>query len=72
METMYERIKRMTKEEMREFIYLVYLCGNEDGKHNLCDSPHGSYFGGLVLTLNANELMPDDKVSNLYDSWDLN
>lgn len=32
MENMYERIKRMSEEEMRKFIYLVYLCGNEDGK----------------------------------------
>ena len=38
METMYERVKRMTKEEMKTFIYMVYLCGNEEGKHSLCDT----------------------------------
>ncbi len=72
METMYERIKRMTEEEMSEFIYLVYLYGNKDGKDNLCDSPYCSYFGGHVLALNAKKLMPNDKVEDLYKSWKLN
>ena len=72
METMYERIKRMTEEEMSEFIYLVYFCGNDDGRRNLCDSPYGSYFGGHLLTLDANKLMPNDKVDDLYKSWKLN
>lgn len=45
METTYERIKRMSEEEMKEFVYLVYLCGNKDGQQMLCDSPDYSYFG---------------------------
>jgi len=69
METMYERIKRMTESEMREFIYLVYLCGNYDGKVNLCDSPCGSYFGGYMLTLEAKEVIPNDNVNELYAKW---
>lgn len=72
METMYERVKRMTEEEMSEFIYLVYLSGNADGKQGCCDSPYCSYFGGHVLTLDANKLMPNDKVDDLYKSWKLN
>ena len=27
--SMYDRIKTMTAEEMRHFIYWVYMCGNE-------------------------------------------
>ena len=69
METMYERIKRMTESEMKEFVYAVYLCGNYDGKENLCDSPTGSYFGDHMLTLNARELMPNDSVDELYKKW---
>ena len=67
---MYERIKDMTKEEMKEFIYMVYLAGNNDGKNNMCDSPSG-YFGGAMLEKNASELMPNDKVDDLWDKWNL-
>lgn len=69
METMYKRVKRMTKTEMREFIYLVYLCGNKDGKQMLCDSPYGSYFVQYMLNGSVEKLMPNDKVSDLYESW---
>lgn len=51
METMYDRIKRMTPAEMQSFIYWVYKCGNEDGKMGLEDSPPDglpSYFGGVT------------------------
>lgn len=65
METMYERIKRMTKEEMSEFIYLVYLCGKDD------ETAYG-YFGNHVLSLNAKELMPNDSIEDLYKSWNIN
>ena len=69
METMYERIKRMTQSEMKQFIYAVYICGNEDGKIHLCDSPSCSYFGDYMLTLNAKDLMPNDSVDDLYRTW---
>ena len=39
METMYDRIKRMDKHELAEFIYVIYQVGVKDGKQNLCDSP---------------------------------
>ena len=68
METMYERIKRMTPEEMRQFVYWVYLCGNRDGQKNLEDSP-GSYFGGYMLNMNAKQVMPNDNVNDLWDNF---
>ena len=71
METMYERVKRMTESEMKKFIYAVYLCGNEDGKLDLCDSPTCSYFGDHMLTLNAKDLMPNDSADDLFDKWRL-
>lgn len=69
METMYERIKRMSEEEMKEFVYLVYLCGNKDGQQMLCDSLDYSYFGGHMLTLDVTEVMPNDNVNDLYSTW---
>ena len=44
METMYDRIKRMDKHELAEFIYIIYQVGVKDGEQNLCDSPMG-FFG---------------------------
>lgn len=70
METMYNRIKRMTPEEMREFIYWVYICGNRDGEQNLEDSPGCcSYFGGAMLLKNASEVMPNDCTGDLWDNF---
>ena len=69
METMYERIKRMTKSEMEYFIYMVYLCGNKDGKDGLCNSPDCSYFGDTILNVRADDLMPHDDITELYESW---
>ena len=66
METMYERIKRMTEEEMQEFIYWVYLCGNRDGQEGLEDSP-GGFFGGFMLTKKVSEVMPHNKVADLWE-----
>lgn len=43
METMYDRIKRMDKHELAEFIYIVYQVGVKDGEQNLCDSPMGFF-----------------------------
>ena len=66
METMYERIKRMSKEEMRDFIYWVYMNGNEDGKENCCDTyGNHTYFGGYMLDKDADDVMP--KVRELYE-----
>ena len=67
---MHERIKNMTHDEMREFIYWVYMNGNEDGKQNLCDSPVSSYFGGAMLQYNVSEVMPNNNVNDLWDTFD--
>lgn len=48
METMYDRIKRMDKHELAEFIHVVYQVGVKDGEQNLCDSPMG-FFWLLLL-----------------------
>ena len=72
-EIMYDRIKRMSKEEMREFIYLVYYSGNKDGREYFCDDFHeSSYFGGTMLGKEAKEIMPNDKVDDLWNTWELN
>lgn len=69
METMYDRIRRMTLGEMQEFIYWVYSCGNKDGENGLEDSPGmWSYFGGHMLIEKANKVMPNDDVSDLWDN----
>lgn len=68
METMYERIKRMSESEMREFVYFVYLCGNRDAEDNYEDSPSG-YFGGYMLTKEAKEVMPNDNVKDLWNAF---
>lgn len=67
-ETMYDRIKRMTEEEMKTFIYWVYLCGSRDGQNSLEDSPDG-FFGGHILEENAEELMPNG-VDSLWDCFE--
>lgn len=69
METMYERIKRMSEEEMREFVYFVYLCGNRDAKDHYCDSKGNSYFGGYMLTKETKEVMPNDDVQDLWHAF---
>ena len=62
---MYERIKIMTKEEMREFIYWVYKNGHEDGLENLCDDYVScTYFGGAMLEMDMADVMP--KVHELF------
>lgn len=67
---MYERIKIMTQDEMREFIYWVYMNGNKDGSMNLCDSPSDSYFGGKLLEYNAQGVMPHNNINDLWDSFE--
>lgn len=71
METMYERIQRMTFEEMQQFVYWVYMNGNEDGADNFCDSPgFMSYFGGAMLLESASEVMPNDDTDDLWATFD--
>lgn len=69
MEKMYERIKKMDLNEMKEFVYWVYLMGNEDGWNQCCDS-EGSYFGGHMLTLDREEVMPNDNIDDLWEKLD--
>ena len=66
MEEFYERIKRMTKEEMQDFIYWVYMNGNNDSRENCCDTyGYQSYFGGFVLNKDADEVM--QKIKEFYN-----
>lgn len=65
--TLYERIKQMTFDEMKAFLYWVYLSGNKDGSEDLQDSPSG-YFGGYFLTLDAKEVIKDDDFNSLFDN----
>ena len=70
--TMYERIKNMTMEEMRHFVYWVYMNGNEDGKECFCDDfieedENCSYFGSSMLNLPVRRVMPNDNVKE--DLW---
>lgn len=69
METMYDRIKNMSMEEMKCFVYWVYLMGNEDGWNQCCDS-EGGYFGGHMITLDREEVMPSDSISDLWEKLD--
>lgn len=71
METMYERIKRMSEQEMGEFLYIIYLIGNDDGSEMLCDSPESSYFRNKLVHNKANDLMPNDSVSDLYYNFNI-
>ena len=69
MNNMYERIKNMSLEEMKQFVYWVYSCGNMDGWDKCGDSPSG-YFGGYMLTLPADEIMPNDATDDLWNTFD--
>ena len=68
---MYERIKTMTMEEMRNFVYWIYLCGTRDGRDCLEDNFHKScYFGGAMLIEEASSLMPKNDVEDLWDAFE--
>ena len=69
METMYERIKNMTFDEMKCFVYWVYLMGNEDG-WNQCADSEGGYFGGYMLGLDREEVMPNNDIGDLWEKLD--
>ena len=65
--TMYERIKNMTLEEMKDFVYWIYLNGNKDGKEYIQDCPNG-YFGGYFLNLDAKKVIPHEEINSLFDT----
>lgn len=71
--TMYERIKSMTKEEMSQFIYWVYMNGNRDGKTGYCDDL-SAFFGsrGFLLNLRAYNVMPNNTTDDLWDMFEEN
>jgi hypothetical protein len=71
METMYDRIKRMDKHELAEFIYVVYQVGVKDGKQNLCDSPMGFFGCCYFLNDNVKVWMPNDKPKDFCDAWNI-
>lgn len=63
---LFEKVKTMSLDEMKTFMYWVYLCGNKDGAEDLQDSPSG-YFGGYFLELDADDVIPYGDVNTLYD-----
>ncbi len=67
---MYERVKSMSPEELRQFVYWVYMCGNRDGSMRLEDSPVISYFGGAMLNMDSTEVMPNNNVNDLWDNFE--
>lgn len=62
----YDRIKKMTEEEMSAFIYWVYMNGNADGERGAQDSPMG-FFGKQFIHMDANDLFPTNNVNE--DLW---
>lgn len=71
MVNMYNRIKSMSEEEMKRFVYWAYTNGRMDGQSGCFDSPDG-FFGGCFLTLPAEDLMPNDSVDDLFDMLETN
>ena len=61
----YERIKNMSFEEMKEFIYWVYLNGALDGEKGCVDSPDG-YFGGAMMRDSI--ALPED-IDSMWDMY---
>ena len=57
---MYERVKEMTLEEMKSFVYWVYRSGVLDGEMLSWDDESG-YFGGHVLELPAEDVLAEMK-----------
>lgn len=46
--TVFEKIKEMNKEELRDFLYNIYYCGVHDGLDGRFDSPSGFMYQDLV------------------------
>lgn len=64
MKTVYDRIKNFTREEMRNFIYWVYMMGQADCERGLQDDESG-YFGGAILDCDADNI--PENVSELLN-----
>lgn len=62
----YERIKNMSFEEMKEFIYWVYLCGALDGEKGCVDSP-GGYFGGAMM---RDSIALPENIDSMWDMYE--
>lgn len=62
----YERIKNMSFEEMKEFIYWIYLNGVLDGEDGCFDSPAG-YFGGAMMRDSI--ALPED-IGSMWDMYE--
>ena len=67
MGTVYDKLKNLTFEEMRSFVYWVYMNGVLDGSHDRADS-WGGFFGGEFLEKEANNL--PDNIDNLWDLYE--
>lgn len=62
---MYNCIKNMNEEQMKNFVYWVYKNGVADGIDGAWDDYCiYSYFGGAMLNMDANDVLP--KVYELY------
>lgn len=69
-ETMYDRIRNFSKEEMTEFVYWVYIKGNYDGDCHWQDHATNGfqdYFTGRLLCLDADRLIPN----GVHDLWEI-
>lgn len=64
MKTVYDRIKEFSCEEMRDFIYWIYMMGQADCERGLQDDESG-YFGGAILNYDANNI--PENVSELLN-----
>lgn len=62
----YERIKNMSFEEMKEFIYWVYLYGALDGEKGCVDSP-GGYFGGAMM---RDSIALPENIDSMWDMYE--
>ena len=54
-EPMCDRIREMTNDELKNFIYWVYQQGNRDGRDGVGDSEMG-FFGGAILAYSADTI----------------
>lgn len=71
-ETMYDRIRNFSEEDMVEFVYWVYIKGNYDGYCHWQDYSTKGFkddFTGRLLRLDANRLIPNG-VNDLWEHFD--
>ena len=62
-QTMYNEIRAMTREELSQFLYWVYLAGNADGRRGLQEGPDG-FFSKLP------EMDPEEMLGLYYGKFD--